>query len=139
RRWLEATARPVDHGGQGGGVLVIRDVSERSLRRLQDEFLAMASHELRTPLTALTGYLQLHLRRVEGSGAGEAILSSAAAAAHQAERLRTLVDDLMDVERLRTGQLSLRRAPTDLAQLVERTVAFAQPLARGQTITATLP
>ena len=46
-----------------GGVVVIRDISERSLRQLQEEFLAMVGHELRAPLTALQGYLQLIERR----------------------------------------------------------------------------
>ena len=61
---LRRMADPWIDDGHESGVVVIRDITDRSLLRLQDEFLAMASHELRTPLTALFGYLQLHLRRL---------------------------------------------------------------------------
>lgn len=59
-RWYEASGRPIEvNGAMRGGVVVIRDISDRSLRRLQTEFLALASHELRTPLTAAQTALQM--------------------------------------------------------------------------------
>ena len=63
RRWFEANG-PADlqRDSERSGVLVIRDITDRSLRRMQDEFLAIASHELRTPLTGLSGYLQMLVR-----------------------------------------------------------------------------
>jgi signal transduction histidine kinase len=48
-----------------------------------------------------------------------------------------LVDDLVDAERLRTGKLSLRRAPTDLAEVVGQVVAFAESLAAGKALRLT--
>jgi two-component system CheB/CheR fusion protein len=137
RRWFEANARPLDHDGHQSGVIVFRDITDRGLLRLQDEFLAMASHELRTPLTALFGYLQLHRRHVESGRTGESVHRSITSAIRQVEHLRVLVDDLLDVERLRTGKLSLRRVPTELAALVGRVVAFAESLAPGKTIRLT--
>jgi two-component system, chemotaxis family, CheB/CheR fusion protein len=63
RRWFEATGEPIQSDSDtAGGVVVIRDVSDRSVRQLQEQFVALAGHELRTPLTALRGSLQL-LRR----------------------------------------------------------------------------
>ena len=61
RRWFEASGQPIRSAGEElGGVVAIRDITERSLHlRLQDEFVALASHELRTPLTPLSAYLQL--------------------------------------------------------------------------------
>jgi signal transduction histidine kinase len=118
---------------------VVRDISDRGLLQLQDEFLAMASHELRTPLTALFGYLQLHRRHLESGQSGESVHRSITRALEQVEHLRVLVDDLLDVERLRTGRLSLRRVPTDLTPLVARVVAFAESLTHGKTLRVTLP
>jgi len=64
-RWYEASGRPIEvEGVARGGVVVIRDISERSLRRLQTEFLALASHELNTPLTAAQTALQMAARTV---------------------------------------------------------------------------
>src|SRR5438067_420374 len=59
RRWFEASGQSVNINGIRGGVVVIRDVTDRSLRQLQEQFVALAGHELRTPLTALRGSLQL--------------------------------------------------------------------------------
>src|SRR5205085_9557671 len=48
RRWYEASGQPIQGLEGEQAVVVIRDITDRSVRRLQDEFLAMASHELRT-------------------------------------------------------------------------------------------
>ncbi|MEI8167796.1 MAG: CheR family methyltransferase, partial [Chloroflexales bacterium] len=51
RRWYEAVGQPVHgDGAQIWGVVVIRDITERSLRRMQEQFIGLVSHELRTPL-----------------------------------------------------------------------------------------
>lgn len=63
RRWFEARGNAIMRDGRHeGGVITIRDITDRSLRQLQDEFMALAGHELRTPLATMSGYLQL-LRR----------------------------------------------------------------------------
>src|SRR5437588_5666433 len=49
RRWCEANGRPLRYGGETHGVVVIRDTTERTLRRRQDEFLSLASHHLHAP------------------------------------------------------------------------------------------
>jgi two-component system, chemotaxis family, CheB/CheR fusion protein len=139
RRWFEATSRPIDHDGHASGVIVFRDITDRGLLRLQDEFLAMASHELRTPLTALFGYLQLHRRHIESGQSGESVHRSITRAISQVEHLRVLVDDLLDAERLHTGKLSLRREPIDLTALVGRVVAFSETLGQGKALRLTLP
>lgn len=95
--------------------------------RARDAFLAIAAHELRTPVTALKGTVQL-LARQEARG----LLDSARLAAQlgrveaSADRLAALTSDLLDVARLRTGQLPLDLAPLDLATLVAEAVARAQ-------------
>jgi two-component system CheB/CheR fusion protein len=71
RRWFEATGQPIQiDTGREGGVVVIRDVSDRSLRQLQEQFVALAGHELRTPLTALRGSIQLLERALREDPAG---------------------------------------------------------------------
>jgi signal transduction histidine kinase len=140
RRWFESNAQPVPGSdGTPWGVLVIRDITDRSLRHQQEQFLAMAAHELRTPLTALSGRLQLLIRRLAQSGAEDRVRQEAAHALEQARRLETHIHELLDATRVQVGQLALNRAPLDLASLVREVAALAQPLAAGQTIDVTLP
>jgi two-component system CheB/CheR fusion protein len=133
RRWFEAHGQPIQGGGQECAVIIIRDITERSLRRLQDEFLALASHELRTPLTPLHGYLEMLISVLEPS-ADERTRRYAAQALVQTRRLRMLVNDLLDVARLQTGKLSLNAEPLNLVPLVAQAVEAARFLAAGQAI-----
>ncbi len=132
RRWFEAVGRPLP--GELAGVLVIREITDRNVRRLQEEFLAWAAHELRTPLAALQGYLQLAQRRVD-TDADERLLRYLTLAVEQARRQATLVAELVDATRLHSGRLVLSLAPLDLVPLTTRVVEVAQVLAQGQAIT----
>ena len=96
--------------------------------RTRDQFLSIAAHELKTPLTTLFGNAQLLERRL----AGEAAIS--ARDAHtlqviiaQSRRLNQMIMALLDVSRIQSGQLSIERAPCDLAELVQRVVGETQP------------
>lgn len=139
QRWFEANGRPIQGALPARGVVVIRDITAVSRQRqLQDNFVALASHELRTPLTLVLGRLQLLLLRLPPPPAYEETRGHATVALRHAQRLATLVDDLMDVTRLETGKLSLTLGPVDLAPLVTQAVETAQSLATGQAIHATV-
>jgi two-component system CheB/CheR fusion protein len=130
RRRFEARGARIqaDEGnGEGGGVVVLRDITERSLRQLQEEFMALASHELRTPLTAVQGYLQLLMRRPEVRDS-EVLAKYAETALSETRHLAQLIEELTDVTRLQTGNLKLELEPVDLAGLVSRVVGVTQPL-----------
>jgi two-component system CheB/CheR fusion protein len=135
-RWYEANGRPIESSGPSGGraVVVIRDISERGLRRLQEQFVGMVVHELRTPLAGLLGYLQLHLRHLEAEGGGARLEKSATAAFKQAQRLRDLVDELLDLTRLRSGKLHLALERIDLAAVAARAVETAETIAPDRSI-----
>jgi signal transduction histidine kinase len=83
--------------------------------RARDEFLSIASHELRTPLTGIKGYAQILLRaQVRGQLDEDRLQRSLTTIDDAADRLTALVDDLLDVSRIRTGHLPLRMATVDL-------------------------
>jgi signal transduction histidine kinase len=89
-----------------------------------DAFLSVAVHELRTPLTSVKANAQLLERALQG-GAVDAVrlerLVGAVVAA--TDRLVGLTGDLLDVTRVRTGQLALRLEVVDLSRLVEQAIA----------------
>ena len=91
--------------------------------RARDQFLSIAAHELRTPLASIHGYIQL-LRRAQARGQVDAdrLARYLPTLDSLANRLGGLVDDLLDVSRLRLGQLPFRPRTLDLGALV-RTVA----------------
>jgi signal transduction histidine kinase len=85
--------------------------------RLRDDFLSIAGHELRTPLTALQ--LQVHLLlSMTQEGNVSRLKDKLERARRQTERLVRLTDELLDVARLSTGQLTLQLEECDLSGLV---------------------
>jgi PAS domain S-box-containing protein len=121
-----------EQGERTGAVLVFRDVSEqRAAReaaeranRLKDEFLATVSHELRTPLNAVLGWTKM-LR--SGSMSANAVTRAIEAVDRNADALAALVNDLLDVSRIVTGQLRLNPEPTDIAQVVRESLETLGP------------
>jgi PAS domain S-box-containing protein len=120
-------------------IAAVRDVTERKklesraqlLRRAQeevrerDEFLSIASHELRPPVTALQLQLQLLLRAAgrQGGTAPELLAHKVEGLERQCRRIAVLVNELLDVSRLRLGRLDLRHEELDLAEVARDTVA----------------
>src|SRR5712691_2820087 len=80
------------------------------LSRLKDEFLSIASHELRTPVTSIKGYTQLAktLIRENDLPTSEEYLDIAL---DQIDRMSRLIVELLDVSRIETGRLEIRREP----------------------------
>jgi PAS domain S-box-containing protein len=91
------------------------------LSRLKDEFLSIASHELRTPVTSIKGYTQLAKMLIkEGDLAtSEEYLDIAL---DQIDRMSRLILELLDVSRIETGRLEIRREPIAWAQFVRDVV-----------------
>ena len=134
RRWFEATGQPVRHRGIEGGVVSIRDITERRLRLLQEEFLALASHELRSPLTTLLMALQVLARRSLSDMAGADAQRTLRLALRQAQQLRVLVNDLLDASRVQQDKLHLQLAPVDFIALVSEAVEAVRLDVQSQAI-----
>jgi two-component system CheB/CheR fusion protein len=118
--------------------LVVAQEGLRAADRRKDEFLAMLAHELRNPLAPIRNAAQaLRLFGPEERGprhAREVI-------ERQVEHLGRLVDDLLDVSRITSGKVELRKAIVDVAEVVERAVETVDPLvrARRQDLKIALP
>lgn len=135
RRWFEATGQPIGStDAPHGGVVTIRDITERRLRLLQDEFLLLASHELRSPLTSLLLSLQLLAKRPSNEVDGQEERHAIQVALRQGQRLRVLINDLLDVGRVEQHKLRLQLVPVDLSALVVKTTEAAKLDAPSQKI-----
>lgn len=84
------------------------------VQQTQRDFLANAAHELKTPLTSIQGYSQAIL-----DGAASDPDHAAQIIYDEAGRMRRLVEDLLDLARIESGQAALRRELVDLVQLLE--------------------
>jgi signal transduction histidine kinase len=111
--------------------------------RQRDEFLSVASHELKTPLTPLSLKLQNFARAVSAppdAQLTQRLVRDADVMRRQVKRLSELVNDLLDVSRISTGQLRLELEPVDLSALVREVAARFEPEAErvgcGLTVTA---
>lgn len=99
-------------------VAVFRDIAAlKEASRLKDEFVSVVSHELRSPLTPIRGFVQLVARDLAKEGGHDPLVSRLSSIAGHVDRMTRLVDDLLDVSRLKSGSLEIRTGTTDLGEL----------------------
>lgn len=91
----------------------------------KDEFLATLSHELRNPLSAISGAAKvLHLDGVDAA----MVTKCAGMIERQASAMKTLLDELLEVTRIRLGKIQLKRTSASVRQIVEATCETVAPL-----------
>jgi PAS domain S-box-containing protein len=110
----------------------------READRRKDEFLATLAHELRNPLAPIRNGLQLLSLAQPGSDAAE---QARAMMERQTKHLVRLVDDLLEVARISTGKLDLRKEPVELAAVLGSAIEASRPLieSAGHALRIDLP
>ncbi len=99
--------------------------------RLKDEFLATLSHELRTPLNAILGYAQmLNMGMLDGDRQTNAV----SVLTRNAESLRQIIDDVLDVSRITSGKLRLSMRSVELPEILENAIATVRPAADAKGV-----
>ena len=100
-------------------VVTIQDMTPmEELERLRAEFLGMVSHELRTPLTSIKGSAATLTEAASELDPAE-MLQFFRIIGEQADYMRDLIGDLLDVARIETGELPVAPAPAEVASLVD--------------------
>jgi len=146
--WAQSTVSLTrDEQGHPGHIIAMtEDITERRRWRevqeearasletslqLRDEFLSIASHELKTPLTSMKLQTQLLKRQLsQGDPSPRApgrLEGFVEQTDRQVRRLSRLVDDMLDIGRIRSGKLTLHREQLDLAELARETMERMQP------------
>jgi PAS domain S-box-containing protein len=160
---MQQSARisPLFEGGKViGTITVIEDVTERVARemelnvqieererllaseqaarqlaeehsRLKDEFLASVSHEIRTPLNAINGWTQILLG---GDSSAEKSRHALSTIQRNVSSQTQIIDDLLDVSRIVTGQLRLNLNPVNLAEIIDIALDNIRPAANTRKI-----
>lgn len=146
--WVQAYMYPVkDRDGNIRELVIVHeDITERQnletqlaaraeqlaqANRMKDEFLATLSHELRTPLNSMLGWSQLlQMRKLDLNTTGRALESIE----RNTKALTQLIEDLLDVSRMMTGQFRIQVLPVDLTEPIENAIASVQPAADAKKI-----
>jgi len=130
---LDVTAKKLAEEERSALLLRERDARRQAEEadRLKDEFLATLSHELRTPLTSILGWASMiRSGEVEGANANRAMETIERNARSQAR----LIDDLLDVSRIITGNLRLDLHPLHIGPIVDAALDALRPTAAAKGI-----
>ena len=117
----------IELGGTKCTLQILNDITER--KRLENEFISLVSHELRTPMTSTIGALDLLRSGQLGtlSDRGKQILQ---VAIRNSERLIRLVNDILDLERMKSGKIAIKPIPCNLQQLLVQAIETMQAMAQ---------
>jgi len=106
-----------------GAILLLQDVTTlKELDNLKSEFVATASHELRTPLTSMAMSLNLLAETTENK-LSESEIELLDGAVEDVERLRGLVNDLLDLSKIESGKIDLDFANVSVNLLLDKAIA----------------
>ena len=124
---------PGDEGGSHGAVVTFHDATERrSVERVRRDFVANASHELRTPLTSIRGFVEA----LEDGALADPELARRflGKIRTHAERMTTLVGDLLELSRIESGERPPQWEPVAPGEVVEDVAASLADLAARRGI-----
>jgi PAS domain S-box-containing protein len=127
---VEYVSTAIREGGRiVGAVLTFRDIAERrAIERMKDEFISVVSHELRTPLTSIRGALGL-LASGQLPPDSDKCHRMIEIAVSNTDRLVRLINDILDIERIESGQVVMAREICDAAELMRQAAELMRPLA----------
>ena len=137
---VEASVAGGQRENEACAVLVFHDITAvRRLEKVRKDFVANVSHELRTPLTSIKGYVEALLDGAKDNP--EQALRFLEIILKQTDRLNLILDDLLQLSQIESGQVLFKRDPISLSEVVDRTVALIKPLAdkKGHTVTVAMP
>lgn len=126
--WASVVITPIfdEIGTTYGFSVIVRDLSERmEQEKRKDDFISIASHELKTPITSLKIFTQL-LLRLTTQLPDKSSIKYLHKMDLQLDRLNHLVNDLLDVSHIQTGEINLNLEKVDMNELIHDTVDNVQ-------------
>ncbi len=122
-------------GHVAGAVVAFQDIGRmRDIDRMKDEFVSIVSHELRTPLTSIRGSVQLVLD-VPGSVPDPEHQQLLQIALNNCERLVRIINDILDVAKIESGNITLHKRPCQVAEIMRQAVQVVEGPALAAQVT----
>lgn len=117
---------------------VYRDITERKkVEQLKDEFISMVSHELRTPLSIIKEGMSLIIDGIAGT-INEQQRKILLTAKNNIDRLARIINELLDIERLESASIKLRKDTFDIIQLTQETAESFKNKIEGKGLCFTI-
>ncbi|HEY0896347.1 MAG TPA: PAS domain-containing sensor histidine kinase [Sphingobacteriaceae bacterium] len=132
--WCHVMSILFANGTETLGYTIIEDISERKAREIanarisarKDEFLSVLTHELNTPLTNIKALNQILQRQFSGDGMLSGFIQRTG---YQIDRLQRLISDLLDVTKIRSGNLNLITTEFNIRELLVDSISDVQSIA----------
>ncbi|MBI4338139.1 MAG: HAMP domain-containing protein [Chloroflexi bacterium] len=134
RRFFSAIATPLARGGPSGTLLTLHDLTRiREVETTRKEFVSNVSHELRSPLASVKAMVET---LEDGAVEEQQVARDFIRRIHrEVDRMIGMVEDLLDLSRLESGQATLHLSPVDLRPLLDEVRAQFQERADSKQIT----
>lgn len=126
RQFLQVTSTPISGGGEWAVLVVFHDLTDvKRLEETRRDFVANVSHELRTPLAGLKSVVEV---LADGGMADPAVAEDFLRRADaEVDRLVQLVEELLELSRIESGEVPLAARPTDIGRLLGDAVERLRP------------
>jgi two-component system phosphate regulon sensor histidine kinase PhoR len=137
RYYLQVITTPIVGGGEWAALVVFHDLTDvKRVEQVRRDFVANVSHELRTPLASIKSVIEtLQSGALEDREAAQDFLSRADA---EVDRLVQLVEELLELSRIESGEVPLARQPVEMAAVLPKAVERLRPQAEKQGLNLTL-
>ena len=137
RQYLRVISTPIVGGGDWAALAVFHDLSDvRRVEQVRRDFIANVSHELRTPLASIKSVIEtLESGALDDHGVARDFLTRAD---EEVDRLVQMVEELLELSRLESGQAPLARKPVDMGQVLAQAVERLRPQAEKRGLHLTL-
>ncbi|MGB3651416.1 MAG: response regulator [Rivularia sp. (in: cyanobacteria)] len=125
----EASISKLKLGNKMVYTVYLQDVSHRKqIERMKNDFVSVVSHELRTPLTSIHGSLGMLATDLIPLGSEDS-KRLVQIATDSTERLVRLINDILDIERIESGKITMSKQICEVTELITQAVNVVQPLA----------
>jgi len=137
RYYLQVITTPIVGGGEWAALVVFHDLTDvKRVEQVRRDFVANVSHELRTPLASIKSVIEtLQGGALEDRKAAQDFLARADS---EIDRLVQMVEELMELSRIESGEVPLARQPVEMATVLTEAVERLRPQAEKQGLSLSL-